>query len=529
MKNWIDDGQETSLWPENESIVEWSVEKPINGKLEIKFNPYEHLRFGPGELKDETLEVKVTVVEELTAKTFTGSTELQFVQEGFETDLISPTMGLRPGTEFYGRIKLTTKDGQPIHDTRNPIKFGYRFKLKDLITGKEKTTEYTEETAFLNHGLVPLKIKVPKEARELNVRLMYKDYRLSLPKVFSSNYQMSNYLQFVPLNQQGNADKIVEVLKGNGPNEESKIHFKIESSEPIARLSYVISVLGKIVHANQIESHEQTLNEIALPFKPVMKNGFHIIAYFLRSDVAEWMTESIEYVPTAESMDTMELSANSTNLRPGETVAITAQTKPISFVAVVGIDQSMILLRKPKYISLQDLNDQQKQLKRSLPIRYSYERNAFKMSYLHFVSTNPVSDIYYAPNQGFNKQVEPAYTFRSIPGMRGGAIANERPVARGGGSEEPMYSLPRKTFEESMPSVQLRKDFPETWLWDAKVTDNSGVATFESTMPDTITSWVVNAFSVSKETGLALPRNPLEVSSQLFNLIDFNLVFDIQI
>lgn len=51
----------------------------------------------------------------------------------------------------------------------------------------------------------------------------------------------------------------------------------------------------------------------------------------------------------------------------------------------------------------------------------------------------------------------------------------------------------------------IRKDFPETWIWDSLITDNAdGVQDYHKKVPDTITSWVITAFSLNPETGFGL-------------------------
>lgn len=60
--------------------------------------------------------------------------------------------------------------------------------------------------------------------------------------------------------------------------------------------------------------------------------------------------------------------------------------------------------------------------------------------------------------------------------------------------------------------IQIRKDFPETWLFDSKKSnENDGQAVFSSKIPDTITSWIVSAFAVDPKTGLVIADNKEKV------------------
>uniref|UniRef100_A0A914N3M6 Alpha-2-macroglobulin domain-containing protein n=1 Tax=Meloidogyne incognita TaxID=6306 RepID=A0A914N3M6_MELIC len=57
------------------------------------------------------------------------------------------------------------------------------------------------------------------------------------------------------------------------------------------------------------------------------------------------------------------------------------------------------------------------------------------------------------------------------------------------------------------PSV--RKRFPETWIWNDMLT--SGEAVYETTVPDTITSWICSAFAINEENGLGLAPSQLKL------------------
>lgn len=65
----------------------------------------------------------------------------------------------------------------------------------------------------------------------------------------------------------------------------------------------------------------------------------------------------------------------------------------------------------------------------------------------------------------------------------------------------------------SKQSIKVRKEFPETWLFEnLKADEKDGKAVFSKNIPDTITSWVVSAFAVDKKTGLVVSENPTKVN-----------------
>jgi CD109 antigen len=78
-----------------------------------------------------------------------------------------------------------------------------------------------------------------------------------------------------------------------------------------------------------------------------------------------------------------------------------------------------------------------------------------------------------------------AMAFDSVPNM-------EASYAAGGG------------FGGSSQPITVRKDFPETWIWEDIDDNQCDAVKFTKKVPDTITSWVISAFALNKENGLGL-------------------------
>jgi uncharacterized protein YfaS (alpha-2-macroglobulin family) len=55
--------------------------------------------------------------------------------------------------------------------------------------------------------------------------------------------------------------------------------------------------------------------------------------------------------------------------------------------------------------------------------------------------------------------------------------------------------------------INLRKDFPITWIWEDILNDNCDAVTLSQKVPDTITSWLITAFSLNKADGLGVSEH----------------------
>jgi CD109 antigen len=54
--------------------------------------------------------------------------------------------------------------------------------------------------------------------------------------------------------------------------------------------------------------------------------------------------------------------------------------------------------------------------------------------------------------------------------------------------------------------LRVRNDFPETWIWEDFMECES--VQWSKKVPDTITSWVISAFSMNRANGLGLNDSP---------------------
>ena len=67
--------------------------------------------------------------------------------------------------------------------------------------------------------------------------------------------------------------------------------------------------------------------------------------------------------------------------------------------------------------------------------------------------------------------------------------------------------------------IKTRDNFPETWIWDSyKINGSQNISELENikelVVPDTITSWLVTGFAMSKDQGIGFSKAPLEIVSK---------------
>ncbi|KAK3709768.1 hypothetical protein RRG08_028802 [Elysia crispata] len=81
-----------------------------------------------------------------------------------------------------------------------------------------------------------------------------------------------------------------------------------------------------------------------------------------------------------------------------------------------------------------------------------------------------------------------------------------------------------KEEEEEETGSQIRKTFPDTWLWGHAMTEPSGKLVKTVKLPDSITSWEVSAFAVS-ESGILVTTEPTQLTAFRRFFLTMNLLY----
>jgi CD109 antigen len=80
---------------------------------------------------------------------------------------------------------------------------------------------------------------------------------------------------------------------------------------------------------------------------------------------------------------------------------------------------------------------------------------------------------------------------------------------------------------EDLTNIKVRKEFPETWIFQSFTVDGSGNFVIRKHVPDTITSWVITGFSLDEENGLGISESQSLFVKQNF-FLKLNLPYSIR-
>lgn len=185
----------------------------------------------------------------------------------------------------------------------------------------------------------------------------------------------------------------------------------------------------------------------------------------------------------------LDIKLSTENAKPGAKFSIKINTTPNSFVSLLGVDQSVTLLGSG--------NDIDKSRVASDMNAYNVHENftaltikGNKERYLDFGESN---------------------AFVLTNALEGdstcliNARASDPSLANTNDDDEDESGLNENETDQHNPDKpKIRKNFPETWIFEDFEADDDGKYTLSEKVPDTITSFIVSGFAIHPENGLAL-------------------------
>ncbi|XP_066270898.1 C3 and PZP-like alpha-2-macroglobulin domain-containing protein 8 [Branchiostoma lanceolatum] len=247
-----------------------------------------------------------------------------------------------------------------------------------------------------------------------------------------------------------------------------------------------------------------------------------VVVYYIRPNgegVADSMQLEVE--PEFESKVVLSLPYNET--LPGDRVDIAVKSKPGSCVCMASVDKSVYLLRpgfqltkETIFKELETFDVTHGETEERFWWGYSARRKRSSL-WLNFIHSR---DAMYA------------FMETGLQVMTDVVSLNHRQDPNNWIQSEMMQSVSSFTmsvFHDGVPKAEKRKRvfFPETWIWQCfNVSSTRKHETVTMTAPDTITSWVTEAFSMSETHGLSLAA-PVTLRTYKPFFIDFTLPYSV--
>ncbi|KAM9798280.1 CD109 antigen [Neosynchiropus ocellatus] len=403
------------------------------------------------------LVVTANVTEHLTGLRSDASADVYVTHHRYSLRLEGYPRVLRPLMDFVVMVKVSTYDLRPLsmEDRTQTVQVSV-VQSRDLFAGGSYGEVLTQdlELPVPADGLVPLHVHISNETEVLIIDVAFQDASAVLHVYGGSRSPSGSYLQ---------------ILR---PKEPARVglplRLEIRSSFPVTAARFLVQSRGMIVASGS------TSAELVLVPEASWGPRACVVVFCVRDD-GEVVSDETRLLVTHVLQNQVSLTWSQSSVEPADEVTLKVATQPGSLVGLLVVDRAAEWM-EPRNDITEELV-----LKKLEQLGLSKDQSHDQMS----------GD----PNSAFVRCGVLALTDAALPG------APERPV-----------HYVTDTGLEEMEHGRVRRNFPETWVWEDVDSGSSGSVEMKVTVPDSITTWVATAFVMSEELGLGLVQEPAKLT-----------------
>uniref|UniRef100_A0AC35U3G6 A2M_N_2 domain-containing protein n=1 Tax=Rhabditophanes sp. KR3021 TaxID=114890 RepID=A0AC35U3G6_9BILA len=518
-----------------------SLESRIESVVTLNSMGEATVHFKNQELKDHklimayggsTIRILATVTEDLTDVQRNGTAQIIAYRHDVKLEVEKQGDTFKPALPYSVVITLKKMDDTPVEaivPKKVKVTTYYNY---PYVSEARNTTEDSESQIIEldSHGTSVLTLKPPTNCTSARVEAHYDR---------TGNNNFTDALIYTSLYVEAQRSPTQNFLQLTADNEGTvdvgkPLSFSVKSTEPLTSLTYQVMSRGYVVMSQEISVNGQ---HAAITFTATTKMApkSRLIIYAIRNANKEILVDALDF-----KVD-------------GENLKFTVQAAPNSYVGLLAVDQSVLLLKTGNDITKELIEQDVEQydtldqigsyrpweFRRKRSIWYPFSGVGGRDAGTIFENAGLVvmTDALLYKEEPENMR----HFFKSMSkaNFRNMAIESAdmaMPMASPGAPPDSDFSPAkvikiRKSFpetwvisslytsgngvmEEEMEVaddsatgpvvIKLRQNFPETWVWEFSDSGDNGSVTFDTKAPDTITSWVSSAFAINDNEGLGV-------------------------
>ncbi|XP_023166141.2 CD109 antigen isoform X4 [Drosophila hydei] len=450
----------------------------IDGKAHVEF-PIDNSAYGLG--YTPPMKIFAEVTEELTGNKQNASTVVTVHSQRYKIEAVDTVTNYHPGKSFVYEFVVKNLDGSPVQGGSKKAKLTFeaphRYFHIDRSDDLPELKSVELEAPLNENGIASFTVVLPSnETRFYNVKGSYGD----------SNSYLGSIHKFQPTVE--SAEPLQISVNTKTPKLGKDVSFNVKSNEQIPYFVYAIIARGNIVKAEHVDVPEgRKVHTIKFTPTFAMVPQASIYVYFIFDNELRFEERTVDFEKDFDN--SIEISAP-LEAKPSEEVKLKIKTDADSYVGLLGVDQSVLLLKSGNDLVRDAVFNSLNKYKTATPWQTGYGRYPGQASGLVTLT-----------NANY------PYNF----GIR--LFRNSFAVKR-----LPINLIEAESVEFVAPdvyppkaAVQIRKEFPETWIFANNIIDDAEGFTLVKKIPDTITSWVITGFSLNPRTGIALTQNPSKI------------------
>ncbi|XP_070502251.1 CD109 antigen-like [Chironomus tepperi] len=516
----------------------------VDGKKYVEFDIHDELK-----VKVDNLEYKVklfaTFTEELSGQQLNASTEVQVRQRPYEFALRKNGDRIKPGFPYKitAFIKPYDIKQTPITDLKNPVIFrityykgfyqscyqhGFRIKRQTFYPHQncyEEETSKQQKWGYLNNGVADVEFILPPGKTSARITASYLADTTKEVKVHMLSEEERPYLRMELLTER--------------PLVNRPLRIKVEGTEELNSFTYLIIGSGNVIDSTTISVPDLKKTEFSFTPSDEMAPTSHIIIYYITSDGVV-ISDKLKIDLEKDFKNLIDIQLSASQLKPSSDLNITVKSKEDSFIGLLGVDQSVLVLKKGNDIDRSQVMQEIEKINKAAASSSNYYKSYrdFKDSDAYIITNAQTEGSLFIEKTLFSNHPI-AGGFGNLPGFgHGFSSVASNSFATSLSFNSPSISSLSVFRPSNMPvdkpatqtkPIEIRKEFPETWLFDSfDLNSNETTKVLSIKAPDTITSWIITGFSVNPTYGLGLTKeaSTLNVFQPFF--VSTNLPYSIK-
>jgi len=516
-------------------LIEGTAQVPVTVDDLVALVPTSSSSLDPwAALLSRTVLVSASVLETVTGVTLQDNATVSCVSSRYKLNFVSTPDRFRIGMLLYGYLELSQWDGSPPNpnDLKDPATGDYRFvQVEATISAGDLLTDIKSFNVKLtDSGYMMFYMQIPDICTGLSLAASFNDVDAS--STISASKTLS------PFNIRDSEAGIQIRVSGTDtiikPN--SKLSLTVTTTTAVKTIMYQVLSKGLIVISDTVTSQTaSTLHTLKLIINSDIAQSLFPIATFTvwyRTDSLEIISDTVKLTVIDSSTNQVSLRFNKDTVAPSDNVSLSVTACSGSYVGLVAVDQSAILLNPGNRFTQQSVeNDIEKYSAEDTSGGTDVEENqnpVFRrwpkfvdgqdtFTQLDNAGLIMISDcfVYYpqyvpmSTTEGMSVDQKQFFLLRNPkPGASVTPPRSTRPP-----SETDTSNLsPGNEGKTLVKPSLIRKNFVETWIWTDKIAGPDNSVRLTAQIPDTMTKWIASAFAVNDDCGLGVTENDAEVT-----------------
>ncbi len=470
-----------------------TISKPIDGQTDFELPAVGYVAGVPSAGGMGNVMLDIAVKESETGYEGNTSELLTVSSTPLNIQIIPESPVFKPGLPFSFLIITETPDNEGV-DAQVAVTVTYLNEKLEEISKDERNVDTTGGKALVE-------VSPPADSVALAIEAFELTPISSRPPAQASKMVEAGY------SPSGNFIHVEQVSQGT-PKIGQQIMFKVYSTSEAANFYYEVVARDRVVFTDFTQS-----NIITFDTTPLMTPSAKLLVYQILPN-SEVAADYLPFAVEAVYPNDVNVEFNQTQAKPGDQIQINIQSQGQSEIGLTAVDKSVFILAGNR-LNLQQVFDELEKL------YMEPQAELHEVSIYNGINVQGTKDIF--DDAGVvvltNNNIPKGEKYQLEWGPRAweGAwkFMGQGPVGGNGVVLAPNavgshgFSASGFSPEELAQVQRVRQYFPETWLWQNVITDASGKATLDVTVPDTITTWMLRAVALSKENGLGVAESQL--------------------